>query len=75
MTETATFTNCSINTLYVQANSKGKTPIITIKGLKGLPSNTIIKKIICQDPNTQIVYSSNANKANYIIGTENITSI
>lgn len=70
-TRNTTFTDCTINTLYVQKNSSGASPVITIQNTIHAPIKGI-GKIVCEDHTTKIVYGKNAIKTLEIIGTTNI---
>lgn len=70
--QAATLTNCTADTIYVQKNTTSKALTLTINASEKTNSSTVIKKIVCQDPATRIIYGKGATPAREVIGTNNI---
>jgi hypothetical protein len=75
-TDESYFDSCAIETLYVEKNDEStlKRPI-TIKianSHKNTPGS-YIKRIVCSDPTTIIIYTKNAIQADEVVGTTHIT--
>jgi len=75
-TQESFFDNCEITTLYVERNrnTPKKPSVIHISNTDTKNTKNFIRKIVCADPTTKIIYSQNAVHALEIIGTEHVIS-
>lgn len=69
---TATLTDCTIGTIYVQTTPNQKAPTITINTSQNTSAVATIKKIICLDPAIRIIYGKNTIPAHEVLGTNHI---
>ena len=67
------FTNCKAKTLLIRKDKSTDTPIVHINSNDRANEETYIAKIVCENPNTRIIYGPNTRKADEISGTTNIT--
>ncbi|MBM3894193.1 hypothetical protein FJ366_01195 [Candidatus Dependentiae bacterium] len=73
----ATFDSCNCNVLYVEKNDSSKSikdpTVIKIAHSNKSKPNNYIKRIVCADPETKIIFLAGSTKADDIKGTEHIT--
>gem|GEM_PF-4594962 len=71
-TKESTLSDCSIDTLFVKKQKHGIK--ITIYNSPKAPQS-LVRRIICEDPRTQIVYKDNSLRAEEISGTQRVTPV
>lgn len=66
-------TDCKIKTLHIRPDKSNRKTTIHINKTVGADEDTYIAKIVCENPNTEIIYGPNARQADEISGITNIT--
>lgn len=70
--KTIILTNCKAKMLLIRKDKPTDTPVIHIKAKADAAREIYIAKIVCENPNTKIIYGPGTRRADEILGTTNI---